>query len=718
MQDYWRTGYRDVALALLAGGASLRMGQDKTSVPFGGGTLIEWMVGRVAGAFRDVFVVAREPGRLRHLGVPVVRDAVDARGSAVGIYTALMASPSERVLCLACDMPMVGAGFLRCLAEGSSGYDAFVPCHGSYKEPLCAVYGRAAAGEFERLLADGRLQVDRVFDRVRTGYLPVDEERFGDAADLFMNVNTPEELDRARLMCTQPPCSLPRSEGRLADRVEAFRTQMPVPVVSFVGKKKSGKTSVLMGVIRELVARGYRVAALKHDSHGFEIDVPGTDSFRLREAGALVAGISSPDTYAWVNQTGWEPSLRELVSRITEPVDLLITEGFKKQDAPKIEVSRRGRSTELISEEDELIGIVSDQAFPAYRVPQLSMDDPVGIADLVERQILRGCRAPVSSHGPARGHVIDYLRISVTDRCNLRCVYCMPPEGVVFKAHEDVLSYEDIAFFVEAAVETGISKVRLTGGEPLVRRGLPDLVRMIRRVADVRDISLTTNGILLPRFAAELKAAGLDRVNISLDTLDPVRYRELTRGGSLEAALAGVEAALDHDLVPVKINVVMMPTVLDELPALAELTRARPLHVRFIEWMPVGSCGPRTAEESVSKADVMEALRSIGDLVPVASPGGWGPARYFRLPEYEGTIGFISSVSDHFCNECNRLRLTADGLLKNCLFSNDEVDARAPVQARDREGTMAVIRESLARKTFDKRSVPGCNTRGMSQIGG
>jgi cyclic pyranopterin phosphate synthase len=317
-----------------------------------------------------------------------------------------------------------------------------------------------------------------------------------------------------------------------------------------------------------------------------------------------------------------------------------------------------------------------------------------------------------------RGHAIDYLRISVTDRCNLRCVYCMPPEGVVFKAHEDVLTFEDIAFFVEVAVENGISKVRLTGGEPLVRKGVPDLVRMIRHVAGVRDISLTTNGILLPRFAVQLREAGLDRVNISLDTLDPVRYRDLTRGGSLEAALAGVEAAIEHGLGPVKINVVMMPTVLDELPALAELTHLRPLHVRFIEWMPVGSCGPRTAEESVSKAEVMEALRSIGGLVPVASPGGWGPARYFRLPGYRGTIGFISSVSDHFCHECNRLRLTADGLLKNCLFSSDEVDARAPVRARDREGTMAVIRESLARKTFDKRSLPGCNTRGMSQIGG
>lgn len=401
MQVYRRTGYREVALAVLAGGASSRMGEDKTSVSFGGATLLEWMIGRVADAFRDVFVVAREPGRLRHLGVPVVRDAVDARGSAVGIYSALIASPSERVLCLACDMPMVSPGFLRCLAEGSLDYDAFVPSHGLYKEPLCAVYSRATAGEFERLLADGRLQVDRVFSRVRTGYLPVDEERFGNAGDLFMNVNTPEELEQARSACAQPPHSLPGTGKKLADRVEAFRRQAPLPVVSIVGKKKSGKTSVLLGVIHELVARGYRVAALKHDTHGFEIDVPGTDSFRLREAGALVAGISSPDKYAWVNQTGREPSLQELVARITEPVDLLITEGFKRQDAPKIEVSRRGRSTELIAEEDELIGIVSDQAFPAYRVPQLSMDDSVGIADLVEREILHGCRGAALSLGPA-----------------------------------------------------------------------------------------------------------------------------------------------------------------------------------------------------------------------------------------------------------------------------------------------------------------------------
>ncbi len=319
---------------------------------------------------------------------------------------------------------------------------------------------------------------------------------------------------------------------------------------------------------------------------------------------------------------------------------------------------------------------------------------------------------------PLPRHLVDYLRLSVTDRCNFRCVYCMPPEGVPFKDHEDILSYEDMAFFVSVAVEVGISKVRLTGGEPLARKGVPGLVRLLRAIDGVDDISLTTNGTLLPAFADDLTAAGLSRVNISLDSLDPERYRDLTRGGSLQKALAGVEAALAHGLGPVKINVVMMREVLAELDAFLELTRQRPLHVRFIEWMPVGGCGPQTNESSLSKGDLTAALRERGELVPVASPGGWGPARYFRLPDHAGTVGFISSVSDHFCDDCNRLRLTADGRLKNCLFSCDEVEVQQAVRTRDREATLEAIRASLGRKTFDKRVLPGENTRGMSQIGG
>jgi cyclic pyranopterin phosphate synthase len=320
--------------------------------------------------------------------------------------------------------------------------------------------------------------------------------------------------------------------------------------------------------------------------------------------------------------------------------------------------------------------------------------------------------------GGGSGRTVDYLRLSVTDRCNFRCVYCMPPEGVTFRPHDEILSYEDMAFFVSVAVELGISKVRLTGGEPLVRKGVADLVRLLCAIDGVEDVSLTTNGTLLPQFAADLKAAGLRRVNISLDSLDPVRYRLLSRGGNLTRALAGVQAALDHDLQPVKINAVMLPELLAEVESFVALTRDRPLHVRFIEWMPVGSCGPGSEAEMLSRVELTEAIARLGDLVDVVPPRGFGPAEYSRLAGYQGTLGFISSVSGHFCGDCNRLRLTADGMLRSCLFSDDEVPVRSAVRERDREVTLERIREVLAGKTFDKRIVPVVNTRGMSQIGG
>lgn len=324
---------------------------------------------------------------------------------------------------------------------------------------------------------------------------------------------------------------------------------------------------------------------------------------------------------------------------------------------------------------------------------------------------------------PPLGQVVDYLRLSVTDRCNYRCVYCMPPEGVQFKPHDQLLSYEEIVFFVKAASQMGVTKVRITGGEPLVRTGLADLVAMIRAIPEIEDISLTTNAVLLPKFAPALKAAGLDRVNISVDSLDAGRYRDLTRGGSLDSALAGIEAAIENGLEPVKLNAVIMPELLDELDRFAALTKDRPLHVRFIEWMPVGGCGPRTANESVPQADVKAVLQELaakegGELTPVPSPGGWGPAHYCRMPGHEGTLGFIGSMSEHFCTSCNRLRLTADGRLKNCLFSSDEIDVAQAIKAGDAEAVLGVIRHSLESKTFDKNLLPGRTTRCMSQVGG
>ena len=191
----------------------------------------------------------------------------------------------------------------------------------------------------------------------------------------------------------------------------------------------------------------------------------------------------------------------------------------------------------------------------------------------------------------------------------------------------------------------------------------------------------------------------------------------------MKAALAGVDAALACDLQPVKLNVVMMPELLDELPQFVALTKDRPLHVRFIEWMPVGGCGPRNANETLSKAETVAALERLtadvpGSLSPAPSPGGWGPAHYYQVAGHRGTIGFIGSVSDHFCRECNRLRLTADGRLKNCLFSSDEIEAGPAIKAHDEAGVLDVLRRSLEHKTFDKNVLPGRTSRSMSQVGG
>lgn len=324
----------------------------------------------------------------------------------------------------------------------------------------------------------------------------------------------------------------------------------------------------------------------------------------------------------------------------------------------------------------------------------------------------------MSGSGRTEERRVDYLRLSVTDRCNLRCVYCMPPEGVPFRPHEEILSYEEQRLFVEVAMETGISKVRITGGEPLVRRDLPELVHMLSGLEGLDDISLTTNGLLLPRLAPLLKDSGLKRVNISLDSVDPERYAYLTRGGSLEQAVRGVEAALENDLTPVKLNAVMMPETLDEVDDFVRLTRDRPLHVRFIEWMPVGGCGPRPVGGAVLRDQVLEKLAEFEDLRPEESPGGSGPARYYRLDGYAGTIGFISSVSDHFCGQCNRLRLTADGRLRSCLFSDEEIDVRSALAAGDREATAEAIRSSLSGKSFDRDKAGGQGNRTMSEIGG
>jgi len=337
------------------------------------------------------------------------------------------------------------------------------------------------------------------------------------------------------------------------------------------------------------------------------------------------------------------------------------------------------------------------------------------------------------------GRRIDYLRISVTDRCNLRCVYCMPPDGVPWRDPDEILTFEEIERFAEAAVEEGISKIRLTGGEPLVRLGIVDHVARLRAITGIEAIAVTTNGILLPRYAKDLVAAGLSRVNISLDTLDPEVYSQITRGGRLEDALAGIEAAFEAGMSPVKVNGVVVRSLNQDLLSFARMTLDRPLHIRFIEYMPVGgegepttggacssesAVGSWTIEDHVPSDEIVARLSAegveagLGALEAVArdaAPGGWGPATYYRFPGAVGTIGVISPLSHHFCGECNRLRLTADGKLRTCLFSDDELDARAVL--REGGDVRALIRAALAAKPESHNMRVG-TIRRMSQIGG
>jgi cyclic pyranopterin phosphate synthase len=316
---------------------------------------------------------------------------------------------------------------------------------------------------------------------------------------------------------------------------------------------------------------------------------------------------------------------------------------------------------------------------------------------------------------------INYLRISVTDRCNLRCIYCMQAEGVDLMSHDEILSYEEIYTVVKAAVALGINKVRITGGEPLARLGLPELVRMLAGIEAIDDLSLTTNGTLLAHHAAELKSAGLQRVNISLDTLKPERFEYITRRGHLEDTLGGIEAAKAVGLNPVKINMVVIDGINDdELPDFAIKTINDGWHVRFIELMPV-DVGEPVSSKLVSVSDMRRRIESLGKLEPCQVSVGNGPAKYFRLPNATGTIGFITPVTEHFCYHCNRLRLTADGKLRPCLLSEEEIDLREPL----RRGASAtelknLIEEAIARKPLGHHLTEGSTHKGrpFSQVGG
>ncbi len=330
----------------------------------------------------------------------------------------------------------------------------------------------------------------------------------------------------------------------------------------------------------------------------------------------------------------------------------------------------------------------------------------------------------------AHGRVIDYLRISLTDRCNFRCIYCMPEDGVCQLAHDQILRIEEIEQLVAVAASIGIKSIRLTGGEPLVRKGVVDLVRSITSTPGIENVSMTTNGVLLPAMADELKQAGLSRVNISLDTLDPEQFREITRVGKLEDTLAGIDAALAAGFDLVKVNAVTVRRLDQDFLAFAKLSLERPLHVRFIEYMPVGNAEGEggtgwgvadviPSEELIERISA-EAAAAVPALVPASrssKPVGWGPARYFEFPGAAGTVGFISPLSRHFCSECNRLRVTADGKVRPCLFSDDEYDVRAALRAGDDAAARDVLLTALGAKPDEHHDKVGTE-RNMSQIGG
>jgi len=278
------------------------------------------------------------------------------------------------------------------------------------------------------------------------------------------------------------------------------------------------------------------------------------------------------------------------------------------------------------------------------------------------------------------GRLINYLRISVTDRCNYRCVYCMPPDGINAVGHSEIMRFEEILKVVRVAADYGVSKIRLTGGEPLVRHGIVDLVRMIRKVPGINEITLTTNGYLLAKYARELKEAGLTRVNISLDTLNPDLFQKITRNGDINSIWEGIEAVEKNGLHPLKINMVMLAGINDhEIPDFMDLTLENEWHVRFIELMPIknqvswGELFPDPASCYISTRKVLERYQNKG-LKPVYQVDQIGPAKLYQIPGAKGYVGFISPVDDeHFCGSCNRLRLTADGNLRPCLMSDLEI---------------------------------------------
>ena len=349
---------------------------------------------------------------------------------------------------------------------------------------------------------------------------------------------------------------------------------------------------------------------------------------------------------------------------------------------------------------------------------------------------------------------IDYLRVSVTDRCNFRCVYCMPEDGYPVSPKDEMLTFEELARLVHIAADLGMTKIRLTGGEPLVRKDLPELISQIRRHPAITDLSCTTNGFLLPELAEKLAKAGLDRINISLDTLDETKFKQIARRGDLHKILEGIEAAKSAGLKPLKINCVLMKGLNDcEAADFARWTLKEEVHVRFIELMPIrwnldetdsfdslsalhgnrGIFHLRISEDSGMLSDAQmrrmmvpytvakDIIESeLGPLTPFNIPTN-GPAHTYKLQGAAGTIGFISQISADLCARCNRLRLTADGQLRPCLMSDGEIDLRGPLRAGASDDELSALFQYVVKHKPERHYLAEGQKvlgRGMSQIGG
>ena len=313
------------------------------------------------------------------------------------------------------------------------------------------------------------------------------------------------------------------------------------------------------------------------------------------------------------------------------------------------------------------------------------------------------------------GRKINYLRISLTDRCNLRCKYCMPKGGIThIISHDEILSLEEVYELIESFVELGIDKIRFTGGEPLVRKNILELIKKTSKLKGIKDISLTTNGQLLKGMAKDLKEAGLNRVNISLDTLNPDKFTEITRGGNLNSVLEAIEEAIKVGLTPIKINTVLMGGFNEnEIRDLVELTK-RGIDVRFIELMPIGEAVGFAKDKFISN-DII--LKTISELQTVEREDISSPATYYKLPGASGKVGIINPISCKFCGNCNRIRLTSTGQLKLCLHSNREIDLKSAL--RNKEDIKQIIKDSILTKEESHHlEDEEYTSRNMNQIGG